>query len=277
MKADLHLHSNYSDGTDSPAELIARAAQARFDVVAVTDHDTIDGITEAIDAGGRLGVKVVPGVEITAQWSRHELHLLAYFSPNGGDGRGWRHPDLIEELRRSARCREDRAAGIVQRLNDLGISLAMDDVRRQVGKGTIGRPHIAAALVARNRVSSPAQAFNEFLKRGRPGWVDKPRPEARDAIALVHRVGGIVALAHTGLLPDPEILSDLPAEGIDGVEVYHSRHSPSQAARFLDFARQHQLLTTGGSDCHGMLKGEPLMGRVEFTGKDLDQFLARIG
>jgi len=276
MKADLHLHTHYSDGTDSPDEVVARAARGRFDVIAVTDHDTVNGLPEALDAGRQLGVKVVPGVEITAQWNQCELHLLAYFSPKDDGRRGWRNSDLNEQLKLFMRYRSDRGTRIVERLNALGIALTLEDVRRQAGKGVVGRPHIAAALVARGRVSGMDQAFNEFLKRGRPAWVDKPRIDARDAIQLVHGAGGVIVLAHPGLISDTGIPLQLFAQGLDGLEVYHSRHSPSQSARFLDLVRQHHRLGTGGSDCHGMLKGEPLMGRVQFSGEDLDRFLERL-
>jgi predicted metal-dependent phosphoesterase TrpH len=285
-KADLHLHTHYSDGTESPFEVVARAAKLHLNVVAVTDHDTLEGVAEAMEAGRNFGVEVVPGVEITAQFHQQELHLLAYFSSEEREGEGWLDSQLEKELEKYAQFRRDRAEAIVKRLNALGISITMEDVRQQAvsnlnieeesNSGTLGRPHVAAALVAGKHVSSIDEAFNEFLKKGRPAWVDKERVEAGDIIGIVQKAGGIVALAHPGLLRDGNVPSKLVSEGIDGVEVYHSRHTNAQSLRFRSLAEEKGLLITGGSDCHGMLKGEPLMGRVQFCGDDLDRFLARL-
>ncbi len=289
MKADLHLHTRYSDGTDSPADLLSRAASHQLNVIAVTDHDTIGGVGEAMDAGKRLGIRVVPGVEITAQLHKQELHLLAYFRPDEEGEHGWRDPRLRGQLDRDAHHRAMRAEAMVKKLNALGISVTMEDVRRQANSitseggdgesaaGTLGRPHVAAALVAGKHVASMDEAFSLYLKKGCPAWVDKERAEAREIIELVHQCGGVASLAHPGLLRNERIPSQLVEEGIDGVEVYHSRHNSVQSTRFRQFAHEHGLLVTGGSDCHGMLKGEPLMGRVELRGQDLDRILARIG
>ena len=173
LKADLHLHTYYSDGTDSPAAVIDRAAKLHFDIIAITDHDTIAGIPEALEEGKRCGVRVIPGVEITSQFHNHELHMLAYFSPDSAEGRGWRCPELVEQLARDTPRRENRAQKIVERLNALGIAMTMEEVRKQActantgpKKGTLGRPHIAAAMVAGHHVASFDQAFEEYLKRG---------------------------------------------------------------------------------------------------------------
>lgn len=276
MKADLHVHTHYSDGVDSPWVVIERAADLEFGVVGVADHDTVDGIAEALEAGRHHGIKILPGVEITSQCEGRELHLLAYFAPAATESAGWRQRELVEFLATYAQHRRNRAGQIVERLNTLGIPLTMEDVNRQVGKGTVGRPHIAAALLAHNLVSSADHAFDKYLKRGRAAWVDKPRPDAAEVIALVHRVGGVAVLGHPGLLRDGYFPSGLIREGLDGLEVYHSRHTTAQVAHLLGIARQHDLLVTGGSDCHGNLKGEPLLGLIEFNGKDLDRFLERL-
>ncbi|MBI4028063.1 MAG: PHP domain-containing protein [Verrucomicrobia bacterium] len=290
MKADLHLHSNYSDGTESPAEVVARAARLRIDVVAVTDHDTVAGTAEAMEAGRRLGVRVVPGAEITARFHNQELHLLAYFRAESRDDAGWRHPDLLRELEYSVRQRALRARKIVEKLNHLGVSMTMEEVLQATARlanapessgqrvtAALGRPHIAAALLAAKHVSSMEEAFARYLKKGRPAWVDKERAEAEVIIALVHRAGGIAILAHPGLLRDGNIPHRLREWGMDGVEVYHSRHSAAQAAHFRRWTVENGLLVTGGSDCHGMLKGEPLMGHVELRGEELERFFARLG
>ncbi len=284
MKADLHLHSHYSDGTEPPVALLRRASEWALDMVALTDHDTVEGVPEAMEAGRALGIRVIPGIEITCQFRHQELHLLAYFPPDPDAASSWRHPDLIQQLSLDARRRFRRAEQMVSRLNDHGIALSMDDVLAQTDSGkskstrtcSIGRPHVAAALVAHRHVTSMDDAFRDYLVRGRPGWVDKERAEASTIIDLVHRCGGIISLAHPGLLRDQRIPSELGDAGLDAVEIYHSRHHSSQTDRFRSWARERQLLVTGGSDCHGMLKGEPMMGRAFLQGDDLWRFCDRL-
>lgn len=287
MKADFHLHTHHSDGTDSPATVVGRAAKMHFDMVAVTDHDTLSGVPEALEAGRQLGVNVIPGAEITAQFHHQELHLLAYFPSDETNKECWRNAELASELEKFASHRAVRAEQIVKKLNSAGIPLTMADVQEAVSRfekdptprksaAIIGRPHVAAALLAKGHVSSIDCAFDQYLKRGRPCWVDKERAAAADVINLVHRAGGICLLAHPGLLRDDAIPRQLLENGIDGVEAYHSRHTSHQSHRFRNWAHQHRLIVSGGSDCHGDLKGEPLMGRVEFSGQDLDAFLARL-
>lgn len=283
MKADLHLHTHYSDGTDSPQRVVERAAQLNFDVIAITDHDTVAGVSEALEAGKKLGVCVVPGIEITSQYRHQELHLLAYFDSDSPEIESWQNPELLKLLDEFSQRRAERVARMVEKLNGLGVSIKVEDVERSVGSGgdaglkpALGRPHVAAAIVAGGYATSLDEAFSKYLKKGRPAWVDKERAEARDVIELVHQSMGITALAHPGFLKDENIPEKLLNDHIDAIEVYHSRHSPSQSNRFNQWAREHHLIITGGSDCHGMLKGEPLMGKVELKGNDLDGFLQRI-
>lgn len=290
MKADLHLHTHYSDGTDSPARVVERAAALKFDWLAITDHDTMGGVAEALEAGQKNGVRVVPGVEITAQHRQRELHLLAYFRSDKGADDGWRHPDLAQQLETDVKRRWARAEQIVRRLNGLGVPLTMEEVSRQarapavispsgsapILRNALGRPHVAAALCAAGHVGSVDEAFARYLKKGRSAWVDKERAGSRAVISLVHRIGGIIVLAHPGLISDEAMPDHLRQEGIDGVEAFHPRHAPARSARLQSWAHANNLLATGGSDCHGMLKGEPLLGRVELCGGDLDRFLERL-
>lgn len=283
MKADLHLHTHHSDGTDSPSAVLDRAAKLHFDVIAITDHDTTAGISEALEEGKRRGIRVIPGVEITSQFCGRELHLLAYFPPESSEGEGWRHSEIVGQLTRDAARREDRARRIVERLNALGIPLTMEQVWQQATSGrsgvrsvTLGRPHIAAALVKARLSTGMDRVFEDYLKRGRPAWVDKPRADAAEVVALVRRAGGLTSLAHPGLLRDDRFVRQIMDAKVDGLEVYHSRHHSRQSALFRDLALEHHLLVTGGSDCHGHLKGDPLMGRVHLGGADLNRFLNRL-
>ncbi len=284
MKADLHLHTWYSDGTEAPAEMIRRAARLGFGAAGITDHDTVDGIPEAMEEGKRLGVLVIPGVEVTSRLGPVEIHMLLYFNPACGSGAGWRHPDLKAELAEQNRNRTNRIRGIVQRLSDLGVPLKADDVlhlaaRSERGEGApiaAGRPHVARALVAAGAASSVDDAFRRYLRRGAPAFVDKERPEAVRVLDLARRAGGLAILAHPGIACDDRLPDDLRRLGVDGIEAIHSRHSGEARERYLRFAREHGLLATGGSDCHGALKGEPLLGTMEFAGEELDAFLARV-
>jgi predicted metal-dependent phosphoesterase TrpH len=276
VKADLHIHTHFSDGVDSPSTMIERAAGLHFDIIGVADHDTVDGVEKTLEAGRQFGVRIVPGVEVTSQWEGRELHMLGYFSSELPAGAGWRSPELLNYLGTFAQYRRNRAGQIVERLKTLGVSLDMEDLQKQVGKGTVGRPHIAAALLAKKYVSSIGDAFDKYLKRGCPAFVDKPRPMASEVIQQIHRARGLAVMGHPGLFRDGFFPADLVREGLDGLEVYHSRHNHLQSAQYLQFARQQNLLVTGGSDCHGNLKGEPLLGQVEFDGEELDRFLKRL-
>lgn len=284
MKADLHLHTWFSDGTDSPSEMIARAAGLGFGAVGITDHDTVAGIPEAIEAGRHHGVLVLPGTEVTSRHGGVELHMLLYFNPEGRPGVGWRHPDLVAELARHGAHRIERVHRIAGRLNELGVAVSPEAILRQAerpgaGPGdpsAVGRPHVARALVAAGAATSIDDAFSRYLRRGAPAFVDKERAEASAIIALAHRVGGIAVFAHPGLARNEQLPEELRRAGVDGIEAIHSRHTEAARQRYLRFGKEHGLLVTGGSDCHGQLKGAPLLGTVEFCGEALERFLERV-
>ena len=284
MKADLHLHTWYSDGTESPSEMVGRAARLGYGAVAIADHDTVAGVPEALEAGHRLGVLVIPGSEITARHAGVELHMLVYFNPACGERSGWRHPEMLAELALYAAHRLERARRIVDRLKSLGVAVGLEDVVRLASRPApappdptaVGRPHVARAMVAAGGATSIDDAFQRYLRRGASAWVDKERAEAAHVIALVHRVGGLVVMAHPGLARNENLPDELRRLGADGVEAIHSRHPPTVRRRLMRFAREHDLLATGGSDCHGNLKGEPLLGSVELVGEPLELFLKRV-
>ncbi len=290
MKADLHLHTYFSDGTDSPTRMVERASELGFSLIAITDHDTMNGVAEALVAGTRYGVTVIPGVEITAQLQGQELHMLAYFPPDAGEKATWRHPDLVRELERYTHNRHVRVEKIVARLNQLGVPLTVEAVVHQANTalppgvitdpsrpvGALGRPHIGRALVEGGFVRDLDEAFERFLKRGRAAWLDKERADASFVIALVRRIGGLTSLSHRGLLRNDAVVAQVLREGVDGLEAHHSRHSAPQSSRYRTMSQERSILVTGGSDCHGMLKGEPLMGRVELRGAELELFLQRL-
>lgn len=249
MKIDLHLHTTASDGTDAPAQLAALAAGRGFEAIAVTDHDTTAGLGEALAAGEALGLRVIPGVELSAGGER-EVHVLGYgLAPGCG---------LERELERFCTQRERRLAGMVERLNRAGVPVSLEKVCARA-QGAAGRPHLAAELVAMGVVDSVQQAFEKYLSPGRPGYLPKERLTVEEAIDLIRGHGGLAVLAHPGLIQGdafwlPERLSAWKRAGLEGLEAHHPAHSPERARQLDALARSLGLLVTGGSDYHGQVK-----------------------
>ncbi|MFN2383333.1 MAG: PHP domain-containing protein [Gemmatimonadota bacterium] len=243
MAVDLHSHTTVSDGALAPAELVALAAQRGVNVLAITDHDTMGGIAAARAAAGSE-VTVLAGVELTCHVDGREAHILGY----GID------PDdaaFQTALERFTRQRAERAATIVEKLNAVGIEMTFDEVAAISGSGTIARPHVAQALVARGVVGSLNEAFTRFLGRGAPAYVDKPRFEPGQAFDLVKAAGGVPSLAHPGTFARDQFIPELVAAGLEALEVRHTEHSAAQCGHYERLAEQHGLLPTGGSDFHG--------------------------
>lgn len=241
---DLHLHSTASDGAFAPAEVVRRAADAGLVAMALTDHDTIAGVTEAVAEGERLGVRVVAGCEfsVAAPWG--EMHVLGYHLPL--------KDAEVEEFLVGARAgRATRARRMVGALQAWGVDIENEDVEAEAAGGAIGRPHVARVLVRRGKVESVDEAFNLYLGRGRPGYVDKVLPTFGEVAELVHRAGGLVSAAHLRDRATKGFLSTLQRDGLDAVEALHPSHSPDTRTRIQATASALGLLTTGGSDWHG--------------------------
>jgi hypothetical protein len=256
MYADLHLHTNFSDGTYTPEELAGHAGRCGFKAVALTDHDTMEGCERMAAACLAGGVEFVPAAELTTEHSGHELHLLGYFLDA-------QNAELTGELARFQEVRRQRIYEMAGRLNQLQIPLQAEAVFTLASCRSPGRPHVARALVQGGWCGSLDEAFERFLKKGKPAWVPKFKISSADAIALIHRAGGLAVLAHPGLNHTDEVIPDLVRAGMDGIECFHSKHSTSMTQRYLEIADHHRLLVTGGSDCHGMSKGKPLIGSIK--------------
>jgi predicted metal-dependent phosphoesterase TrpH len=251
MRIDLHTHSTCSDGTDTPAQLVARAAQ-HLDVVAITDHDTTHGWAEAMAAAEHHGIRVVRGIEISARNRGPGQHLLGYrFDPA--------HPPLAQMLARGVEGRNGRIPAILARLSRIGLELDERDVRAATEEsgGTIGRPHIAATMVAKGYVPDIATAFDHYLNPGKPGYVERYAPDVEEAIETIRDAGGVSVLAHPcgnrGKV-SAERLGELAAAGLTGVEVDHEEHSAATRAELRGTAAELGLVVTGGSDYHGANK-----------------------
>lgn len=242
---DLHSHSVASDGQYPAAEVAERAAAAGITVWALTDHDTISGLADGAAAARKLGLEFVPGIELSVEMDRREVHLLGHFiDPEGSALCGF--SDLLAEKRRV------RMGEIISKLAGVGVPLAPEEVERFAGGKILGRPHVARALVERGVVATVREAFDRYLGEGRPAYVRRFRLDVRDAIRLVHEAGGTATLAHPGVNKiERGDLARLSGFGLDGVEVYHLDHNPSVRDKYLRAAAENGLVATAGTDYHG--------------------------
>ncbi|TDF98322.1 PHP domain-containing protein [Paenibacillus piri] len=247
--ADLHMHTTASDGTQPPADNVKLAAEAGLAAIAITDHDTVAGIAEALEAGKRLGLTVVPGVEISTVAEGQDIHVLGYWIDPCD-------PHLLERLARLRGVRDQRNRMIIERLNELGLSLTMEDVTASLqgskkADETVGRPHIAGALMKKGYIASTAEAFERYLGKGAAAYVNPPRIEPFTAVEWIREAGGVPVLAHPGLYGQDELIGQLAERGLAGLEVYHSDHTPEQEEHYRRIAERFGLIATGGSDFHG--------------------------
>jgi hypothetical protein len=249
---DLHTHSTASDGSRTPREVVRAAHDLGLVAIALTDHDTVDGLGDAYDEGRSLGVRVIAGIELSAVESNAETHLLGLH--------------LTEVDRLAARLRDlrtmrlTRAERIVKRLNELGVKVTIEEVLEQAAGGAVGRPHIARALVNDGWATDVRDAFDRYLGSGRPAFVAKDRLSMSDAIAMIHDAGGLAVLAHPGSAGTRARIEALAGIGLDGVEVKHPSHSAEDAARMLALVDHFRLVPSGGSDWHGLSDGGRALG-----------------
>jgi len=256
-RLDLHLHTTFSDGSRTPTDVLALAGKAQVSALAITDHDTVAGLPEAIAAGRSLGIEVIPGIELSSRWGQTELHILGYFLD-------WNDLELQRQLTRFQEARHVRNPRIIEKLNALGMDLTYDEVRSLAGNDSIGRPHIARVLIEKGYVTSAKEAFDRYLADGAAAHVPRELPEPAEAIAIIRAARGIPVLAHPSWLDRSEgiykICEQLKAVGLAGIEVHYSSHRPEQTAAYLDIARRLDLLVTGGSDFHGVTKPDVEVG-----------------
>ncbi len=260
--ADLHLHTNFSDGTMSPEELVIEASHSGLDTIAITDHDILDGIEPALSAGKEHGVEIIPGIELSAEYNGEEVHILGYYMD-------WQDQQFCEKIGVFRDSRRIRAMKMVDKLNELGLEIEYDDVFKQTDVNAVGRPHVAVALLERGHVDNISEAFNRFLGNDGPAYMPKHKLSPAEAIALILDVGGIPVLAHPGALKQ-EITSELVSCGLMGLEVFHPYHTSQLSDYYRDFARQNHLLITGGSDCHGWAKDRVTIGDVRLPYEHVD-------
>jgi 3',5'-nucleoside bisphosphate phosphatase len=256
---DLHTHTTFSDGSLTPTQLVEEAAAMGLTAVAVTDHDTVDGLPEALAAGERLGVEVVPGVEINLEHDRVTMDMLGYFLA------GQPSEELQEELAELRVYRDERNARMVERLAELGLPLDPADLSAAAENGAVGRPHIGEAMVRRGYVSSISEAFELYLRRGAPAWVDRRRLSLGRALRLLRTSGGLPVLAHPGIIRTDatglnHIVRDASRAGLAGIECFYPLHDEATVASCLALADRYALVPTGGSDYHGSVKPKARLG-----------------
>lgn len=269
LYGDLHLHTTASDGLLSPDEVVSRAHKLGMAFLAITDHDTIEGITLAKEEGNTLGIEVIPGIELSAEIDNTEIHILGYFLE-------FQDPYLLKTLGYLKAARIKRAQQIVHKLNSLGLEIAMDKVIAIAGSGVVGRLHIARAMVDMGYVDSVHSAFQNYIGHKKSAYIERNKLSARDAIEIILKSKGLPVLAHPFSIGRDDLISKLIAYGLQGIEVYHSEHDFHHTHYYLQLARKYNLLITGGSDCHGPLyKNKMLMGKVNIPYNHLESMKER--
>jgi predicted metal-dependent phosphoesterase TrpH len=258
LNIDLHIHTKASDGTMTPSEVVAEAASRGLTVISITDHDTTDGLEEAIEAGRRHGIVVIPGVEISSADPREEVHLLGYYM----DYHAAQFQAFLEAPRVS---RVARIRRMCERLAACGVQVSPDEVLEEAGgSDSVGRPHLARVMVKKGYVSSMDEAFERFLGDGAPGYVKRSKNSVDETIEAIHRHGGISVIAHPGLFKNQDMVGHLIAKGVMGIEAYCHEHTTDMVERYLEIAAKAKLLVTGGSDYHGaMLEKSFRLGDLE--------------
>lgn len=243
-KVDLHTHTTASDGALSPKELVREAKARGLECIAITDHDSTNGIEEAMAEAESLGIMVIPGIEMSTDIPRAEVHVLGYFL----DYRDQEFQQILEQLRDG---RRERAERIIEKLAGMGMNISWERVQKVAGKGSVGRPHIAQVMVETGYVSSLTEAFANFIGRNGPAYAERYKLTPVEAVSLVRRVKGLPVLAHPAeIITVDRLLPDLIGAGLVGIETYYSDYSPETVEMLIGLANEYGLVPTGGTDFH---------------------------
>ena len=270
LRVDLHLHSTASDGRFSPADLIRMAAAEGLAFIALTDHDSVDGIAAALEAAREFsGLRLIPGIEISTDIPEGEVHILGYFI----DHTNRNFQAALEKMRDS---RWERARRMVTKLEKMSCPVDWERVREIAGGGTIGRPHIAQAMLEWGYIEFFQEAFEKYIGRDGPAYVEREKVTPSGAVELIVQAGGLPVLAHPLTIPEPEQLATkLQAVGLIGIETYYASYAAEDVQRLITIADRHNLVTTGGTDFHGInANAETLIGGVEIPEESVERLLA---
>ncbi len=245
-KVDLHIHSTASDGQLSPAGVVRKAAETGLTVIALTDHDTVDGIPPALETAKTFpALTVIPGVEINTDVAEGEAHILGYFVD-------YHHPELLAALAKLRDSRQKRAQRMITKLRNLGLPVDWERVKEITGTGSIGRPHIAQAMLEKGYITSFKEAFTRYIGWGGPAYVEREKVAPDEATRLILRANGLPVLAHPFTVTNPQtIILELKASGLVGIEVYYNNYTAEEIKKLVSLADKYHLITTGGSDYHG--------------------------
>ncbi len=260
-KADLHIHTTFSDGILTPRQVVTWAHTKGVSDIAITDHDTTEGVAEALKYGIDYSVNVIPGIELSCTEQGAEVHVLGYFI----DYKSSKMKAFTELLKNA---REDRNIQILNRLNKLDINISIEEVKAISSEGSMGRPHIAKALINKGIVDTVDGAFKIYLGYGKPAYVDRFKVTVKEGIDLIHSIGGVAVLAHPGLINDQKVIKYILKLDIDGIEAIHCNHKEEQVKHFTKLTEDLNLIKTAGSDCHGYLDdGSPKLGNFTIDSK----------
>lgn len=268
--ADLHIHSTASDGRLTPAEVVKEAAERGLKFIALADHDTIEGIAPALAAAkGFPNLKLIPGVEISTDIPAGEVHVLGYFFD-------YTSRELGAKLDRFRNSRLNRAKGMVAKLDKLGIHLDWHRIEQIAGSSVMGRPHIARAMLEKGYIETFKQAFTDYIGRDGPAYVEREKVTPAEAVALIIKARGLAVLAHPFTAGDPETMTiELKSAGLAGIETYYDGYSEEEIEQLVAIAERHELITTGGSDFHGLDSTETVIGGIDLPLASVEELIAK--
>lgn len=270
-KVDLHIHSTASDGSLTSQQLVERAAKVGLEIIAITDHDTVAGVEPALAAARSYPrLTVIPGVEINTDVPHGEVHILGYFID-------YHHPELVRSLETLRRSREDRAQRMIAKLGELGVHIEWQRVRELAGGESVGRPHVAQAMLEKGYIANLKEAFDKYIGRDGPAYVERHKLSSDEAVALVAKASGLPVLAHPADIEDlPAMVLRLRTQGLVGIEAYYAGYGTGTVSRLVQLAKKHGLIATGGSDYHGPgLAAEVELGMVEVPREAGERLIAR--
>src|SRR3989338_811833 len=254
--ADLHVHTFHSDSTFTPDEVVEIAHKKGLWAIAITDHDSVDGIERSILAAKKYGIEIIAGVELTAEEENLEIHILGYFID-------WKADWFEKKLAKIREVRLERIYEMVKKLKNVGVDIEPAQVLKVSGPGAVGRLHLATVLYNEGVTSSISEAFRRYIGNKAPCYVKKYKLTPKEAVDMILKLGGVPVLAHPNVLGRDDLIPRFVKDGIRGIEVYHTEHKNSTATHYEEMALRYDLLITGGSDCHGAGKGEVLLGKVK--------------
>lgn len=268
LRIDMHVHSTASDGVLKPSEIIDWAVQLRLKGVAITDHDTVDGLEEAAQsAKAYKDFLFIPGIEFSTQFMDHEIHILGYWID-------YKDPGIITLTEKIKDDRTQRGRRIIEKLKELGYNITFEEVLSVTKGGAVGRPHIGRLLVDKGYGRTIQETFETMLGKGKPAYIERFKLSPEEAISAIIKAKGVPVLAHPGILNKQIDVIDIVHKGIKGIEVYHSKHEKSDSRRFLKIARNYDLLVTGGSDFHDSFANkQPTIGSEGVSVDELLEFL----